>query len=102
MYYIFAEPTMTKDVTISVRIDRELSDRLEKRAQQAKRSKSALVAHAIESLFEIEEQEIALTKRALARSKAGGPFISNEDMMRWLESWGTENELPPPKATIRF
>lgn len=93
---------MTKDVTLSLRIDRKLSNKLDKRARQAKRSKSALVAHAIANLFEIEEQEIALTKQALARSKAGGPFVSNEDMMRWLESWGTENELPPPEATIRF
>jgi predicted transcriptional regulator len=93
---------MTKDVTLSLRIDRKLSDKLEKRARQAKRSKSALTAYAIERLFETEDREIALTKQALARSKSGGPFISNEDMMRWLESWGTENELPPPKATIRF
>jgi predicted transcriptional regulator len=95
-------PLMTKDVTLSVRIDRKLSDKLEKRARQAKRSKSALVAHAIESLFEIEQQEMAMTRQALARAEAGGPFISNEDMMRWLESWGTEHELPPPPATIKF
>ncbi|HEX3674857.1 MAG TPA: hypothetical protein VHU87_11330 [Rhizomicrobium sp.] len=93
---------MTKDVTLSLRIDRKLSNKLEKEARQAKRSKSAFAAIAIEGFLEIQAQELALTKRALARSKAGGPFISNEDMMRWLESWGTENELPPPKTTIRF
>jgi predicted transcriptional regulator len=93
---------MTKDVILSVRIDRKLSDKLEKRARQAKRSKSALVAHAVETLFEAEESEIALTKLAFVRSKAGGPFISNEDMMHWLDSWGTENELPPPKAMVKF
>jgi predicted transcriptional regulator len=93
---------MTKDVTLSVRIDRKLSDKLEKRARQAKRSKSALVAHAIESLFEIERQEIALTRQALARSKAGAPMIAHEDVIRWLESWGTPNELPPPKATVKL
>lgn len=93
---------MTKDVTLSLRIDRKLSNKLERRARQVKRSKSTLAALAIENFLEIEAQEIALIKQALASSKAGGPFISNEDMMRWLESWGTGNELPPPKATIRF
>lgn len=27
-----------------------------------------------------------------------GRFISHEAMKRWLESWGTENELPPPEC----
>lgn len=93
---------MTKDVTLSLRIDKKLSDKLDKEAKQTKRSKSSLAAIAIENFFEIQAMEIEKTKRALARSKAGGPFISNEDMMRWLDSWGTEDELPPPKATIRF
>lgn len=93
---------MTKDVTLSLRIDRKLSDKLEKRARQAKRSKSALMAYAIERLFETEDREIARIKRSLARAKAGGPFVAHEDVMRWLESWGTENELPRPKATIKL
>jgi predicted transcriptional regulator len=93
---------MTKDVTLSLRIDQKLSNKLERRARQLKRSKSSLAAIAVENFLEIEAREMELTKRALAKAKAGGPFVSNEDMMRWLESWGTENELPPPKATIRF
>lgn len=93
---------MTKDVTLSLRIDRKLSDKLERRARQTKRSKSSLAAIAIENFFEIEAQELAKTERALARAKAGGPFISNEDMMRWMDSLGTDNPLPKPKATIRF
>lgn len=27
-----------------------------------------------------------------------GRFVSHEAVMRWLESWGTDNELPPPKC----
>lgn len=93
---------MTKDAVLTVRLDRKLSNKLEKRARQAKRSKSALVSHAIESLFEIEQMEIALTKHALARSNAGAPMIAHEDVIRWLESWGTPNELPRPKATVKL
>ena len=29
-----------------------------------------------------------------------GVFISHEAMDKWLDSWGTENELPAPKADI--
>lgn len=93
---------MSKDVTLSVRIDRKLSQKLERRARQTKRSKSSLATFALENYFEIEAMEIARIKRTLAEARAGGPFAANEDVMRWIESWGTENELPRPKATIRF
>ncbi len=29
-----------------------------------------------------------------------GVFISGKAMHRWIESWGTENELPPPEPDI--
>jgi predicted transcriptional regulator len=29
---------------------------------------------------------------------AAGKFISHEAIRRWLLSWGTPNELPPPKC----
>lgn len=93
---------MAKDVTLSLRIDRKLSDKLEKHAKRYKRSKSSLAAIAIENFLEIEAQEIAKIKKAVAKAKAGGPFVAHEDVMRWIESWGTANELPPPKATIKF
>ncbi|MBV8976354.1 MAG: hypothetical protein JO261_03625 [Alphaproteobacteria bacterium] len=91
---------MTKDVTLSLRIDRKLSDKLERRARQAKRSKSSFAAIAISNFLEIEAMEIQKIKNSLASAKAGGPFAAHEDVMKWIESWGTDNELPPPKTTI--
>ena len=29
-----------------------------------------------------------------------GVFISQEAMERWIDSWGTENELPPPEPDV--
>ena len=37
------------------------------------------------------------TAEGLADIKAGR-VISHEAVKRWLLSWGTENELPPPKV----
>ncbi|MGK6318125.1 hypothetical protein [Sphingomonas sp. DT-204] len=36
-------------------------------------------------------------RQAIAELDAGR-FVSHEAVMRWLESWGTDNELPPPKC----
>ena len=44
-----------------------------------------------------EGAEAAADARAMADVKAGR-FVSNEAVMRWLRSWGTPNELPPPKC----
>ncbi len=39
--------------------------------------------------------------RAMAEAEAdiaAGRVISHEAVSRWLRSWGTPNELPPPKC----
>ncbi len=41
-----------------------------------------------------EAKRLAILE-GLAEAEAG-KFIPHEDMKAWLESWGTENESPPP------
>jgi predicted transcriptional regulator len=38
--------------------------------------------------------------RAIAKARAeiaGGKGIPHDEVIRWLQSWGTPNELQPPK-----
>jgi predicted transcriptional regulator len=35
-------------------------------------------------------------EEGLADAKAGR-LVEGESLMRWLESWSTDNELPPPR-----
>ena len=92
---------MTKDVTLSLRIDRKLSNKLERHAKQARRSKSSFATIAIESYLEVQAQELALIKQTRDAVRAGEPTVSNEDAVRWIKSWGTSNELPMPKPVKR-
>ena len=51
------------------------------------------------SIFEPADDEAE--ERALAEAEAqiaAGKFISHEAVRRWLLSWGTPDELPPPKC----
>ena len=51
------------------------------------------------SLF--DQIDEAAEERALAEAErdiAEGRVISHEAMRRWLLSWGTDHELPPPKC----
>ncbi len=50
------------------------------------------------SLFD-SEPDAALEARldeAAEASYAAGRFVEHETVVRWLMSWGTEDELPPP------
>lgn len=49
-------------------------------------------------LDEIEDPELReAIERGLADIEAGR-VVSHEEVVRWLQSWGTDHELPPPKC----
>ena len=48
---------------------------------------------AFEEAAELDARE----RKAMAEMDAGR-FISHEAVVRWLKSWGTDNEVPPPKC----
>ncbi len=52
-----------------------------------------------ETAFDLVDDEVE--ERALAEAEAAvaaGRVISHDAMKRWLQSWGTANELPPPNC----
>jgi hypothetical protein len=51
------------------------------------------------SFLRTSEAERRLLKERIAEADKG-VFISAEAVHRWVESWGTENELPPPEPDI--
>ncbi len=51
------------------------------------------------SFLRSSEAERRVLKERIAEADKG-VFISAEAMDRWIESWGTENELPPPEPDV--
>jgi len=45
----------------------------------------------------IRAWQIAHIKEALAEDEAGAPGVPHEEVMRWMDSWGTDHELPRPE-----
>jgi RHH-type rel operon transcriptional repressor/antitoxin RelB len=84
--------------TFTVRVDTNIKKRLEKLAESTGRSRSFLTAEAIAEYLDANEWQIAGIKAAIASIKQEGT-IAHEDMEAWVNSWGTESELPPPKPT---
>lgn len=80
---------------LSIRIDEDLKAQLELLGEASQRSKSFLAAEAIRLYVERESWQLAQTKAGID-DLDHGRSIPHEEVKVWLESWGTENELPAP------
>jgi predicted transcriptional regulator len=88
---------MADSTTITIRVNKTTKDRLDKVARHTKRSKSFLAAEAIEEFLSVQEWQERHIREARA-SADRGEVVSHEDVLRWVRSWDTEDELPMPKA----
>jgi predicted transcriptional regulator len=86
-------------VLFPLRLEPELKDRLEAIAQNEDRSAIDIASDAIEAYVDAKEFKRLAIEAALAEAEKG-VFISQEAMHRWMDSWGTDNELPPPEPDI--
>ena len=83
----------------SIRLDPGLKERLERQAKREDRSAGYVVQQALEEYLDAQDyfhEEMAKAAAELDK----GVFISGEAMHAWMESWGTEAELPPPEPDI--
>jgi len=84
----------------SIRLQPEIENPLEKLAMKLDRSKNYLINQAIKEFLErksIEENRWRQTLEAIDSVKAG-KLIDEQEVNTWLDSWGTDGELNPPKA----
>lgn len=82
---------------MSMRLKPEVKRRLAKLAKASGRSSNFLISEAVESYVADQERMLAEAQRA-ERQVNSGHYVKNEDMKAWLLSWGTKNELPPPRC----
>lgn len=83
----------------SVRIPDDLLAELEQTAEKLQRSKSWLINDAVKQYLANEnyqQQQLIETQEALEDVKAGR-LIEGEAVMDWLDTWGTDKEVNPPK-----
>ena len=87
---------MPASATLTIRLPKEDLERLEMLAHDTRRSRSYLAAEAISSYLAHQEWKIREIKKGFESGEREG-WISNEAVMAWLKSWGTDHELPPPE-----
>ena len=84
--------------TFTVRVNADIKKRLAKLAESTGRTRSFLTAEAITEYLDTNEWQVAGIKAAIASTGHEGT-IAYEDMEAWINSWGTNSELTPPKST---
>jgi predicted transcriptional regulator len=87
----------TRSTTLSIRLKPDVKRRLARLAKASGRSSNFLISDAVESYVADQERMLAEIRQADRQVKSGH-YIKHEDMKAWLLSWGTANELPPPKC----
>ena len=86
---------------MSIRLDATARDRLKAIAVRQKRSPHALATEAINLLIDQKEREYAWQKScddALKHVDETGLHATHDEIASWMNSWGTDKELPAPAA----
>ncbi|HEY5818798.1 MAG TPA: ribbon-helix-helix protein, CopG family [Mesorhizobium sp.] len=84
---------------LALHLDDETMLKLEREARATHVSQAEIAEKAIRSFLDIQEFEREILCQRIAEADKG-VFISGEAMHQWIESWGTEKELPPPEPDI--
>jgi predicted transcriptional regulator len=87
---------MANTPTLTIRLHAGDQERLEALAEATKRTRSFLAAEAVAEFLAREEWQVAAVREALADLAAGEVPVEHARVVAWLDSWGTEHELPTP------
>jgi predicted transcriptional regulator len=93
--------TLPTAAPMSLRLDADLRERLNKIADVQKRSAHALARDAVSRYVAQEEkgaQWNASCQASLDEYKETGLHITHEELNSWLDTWGTTNEKPAPEC----
>lgn len=86
--------------TVTVRVERNVKNCLEKLAKSTGRTRSFLAAEALNAYLDVNEWQVAGIKQAMA-SLDRGEGVSHENVKDWVGSWGRKRERSAPKRSAR-
>lgn len=85
--------------TTSFRLDDDLQEKLDTTATRLQRSKGWIINDALRKYIAQEERRQVMlqeTEEAIADIQAGR-VVAGDEVMKWLETWGTGGETKAPK-----
>lgn len=86
---------MSDSTTMTIRLETTVKQRLEAAANRMNRSKSYLAGAAIEDFLATQDWQTEGIHKAL-QSLDAGRAVAHEDVVNWVKSWDTDDELAKP------
>jgi predicted transcriptional regulator len=84
---------------LTVRLRPELLASLDELAGATRRSRAELAEEALAQYLDVQRWHIEGIRAAIEDADRGDPGVSHDRVAEWLDSWGTDHELPPPKTS---
>lgn len=82
---------------ISLKLPKDLENRLNNLAAVTHRPKSYYMREALEQYLKEHEWQVQEIASAVeAADRPGAKFVDHENVSTWLKSWGTDHETEPP------
>ncbi len=88
---------MPKTTSVSVRMESALNDRVAAVAAALDRPKSWAIEQAVRDFVEVQEWQLAAIAEGI-RDADEGRLIDHEEVVAWVRSWGSDEELPMPSC----
>ena len=85
----------------TIRLQPDIENDLQNVVSSTQRSKNWLINQAIREFIDrqnLEQKRWAETLQAM-ETVASGSVVDGEQVHAWLQSWGTDEELPPPEPS---
>ena len=87
------------DSIISFRIADKVKQKLDTLSLVTSRDASSLAEEALNDYLARQDWRMAAIDETVSVADEGN-FISDKAMTKWLESWGSADELPPPGVDV--
>lgn len=90
--------------TVGIKIDEGTKNRLKALGEIRRRSPHWLMKEAISKYLDYEEEierRNQEANEAWEEYQKTGRYVKGEDMIAWLDTWGTDKEKPCPKISNR-
>ena len=87
--------SITGTTTFTIRVPPDIKRRLDQLAKATSRTRSWLAADAVASYVMQQNWQLAEIEEGIKDADAGR-VVPQEDVKRWLDSWGTDHEQTPP------
>jgi RHH-type rel operon transcriptional repressor/antitoxin RelB len=88
---------LAQSTELTLRLRPELVASLGELAGVTRRSRAELAEEALAQYLDVQGWQVEGIRAAIEEADRGEPGVAHERVATWLDSWGSDDEPPPPE-----